>query len=138
MRPRLVYLVTAALAIASSLAVGCGSDEVESADSYLTCKAGTFRLEGTIDGTPVDITQPSDTGGFAQTDGGEFGSLDNTRDRSIGTDLKLTWERGIDHGDSTDATGTLLIRSGPFAGETFCLGDGTPSGPRMTASCSST
>jgi hypothetical protein len=120
--------LVAAFLLLNCLASGCDStDETVTADtSALTCDAGTFRLVGSIDDMSIDVTQPANTGGFAQLDGGDFGSINNAIDPAgTLTDLHVTWTSGVDVGDTTAATATIKIPTSPFPAEIFCAGKDT-------------
>jgi hypothetical protein len=120
----------AAIACMSAANTSCdGMSEVTVTEQQLiNCSPGSLRLEGLLDGMSIAISQSSVGGGWAQTDGGEFGSQDNlgtTHEPSL-ADVELRWERGILVGQSTIAAGTVVMPTGsPFAGETFCTGEGS-------------
>ena len=105
----------------------CGSSGGQETMSQApTCEAGQFRLQGTLGDQSVDLTESSAGGGFSQTDSGEFqigGQPYPTAPTT--TALDLVWAHGVLDGSSTDASGTLVMTSGPFAGETLCVGQGT-------------
>jgi hypothetical protein len=107
--------------------VACGSSGgQETTSQALTCEAGQFRLQGTLGDQSVDITESSAGGGLTQTDSGEFqtgGQLYPTGPTT--TALDLMWAHGVVNGSSTDASGTLVMTSGPRTGETLCVGQGT-------------
>ncbi|MDB4980610.1 MAG: hypothetical protein JWM82_1362 [Myxococcales bacterium] len=122
------HALASAFVLLVSLVSACeGTDQAVTVDtSALTCDAGTFRVVGSIDDMSVDVTQPSNTGGFAQTDGGDFGSINNTSDPAgTLTDLRVNWTNGIDVGGTTAATATATIPTGPFPDDVFCAGKGT-------------
>lgn len=114
------------LACAGVANLGC--DELDTTTAGLvSCAPGTMRLEGVLDGMSIAIAQTSDTGGWAQTDEGEFGSLNNTRDREPSlADVQLQWQSRVTGGRSTPVTGVVVLPTGgPFAGETLCVGEGS-------------
>ena len=119
----------AALVSVGVAATGCDelTDETTT-DALISCAPGTMRLEGMLDGMSIAVAQASETGGWAQTDGGEFGSQDNigtTHEPSL-ADVELRWTRGIAVGQSTSVAGTVVMPTGgPYAGETFCAGVGS-------------
>ena len=118
----------AAFLLVACLATGCDSaDQTVAADtSALTCGAGTFRLVGTIDDMSIDVMQPSNTGGFAQLEAGDFGSINNAFDPAATlTDLHVTWSSNVNVGATTAATATIKIPTSPFPEDTFCAGKGT-------------
>lgn len=121
---RLVLYVSA-LAL---LSTGCGSsdDTATTSTQPLTCQAGQFRLQGTVDGQSVDITESSAGGGFDQVDTGEL-QVGQNPDPSAApaTQLRLTWPHGLLDGQSSAASGTVTLQTGPLAGQTLCAGNGT-------------
>jgi hypothetical protein len=127
---KLNVFLLAVVAGVGALNTGCDGLADETADELqlITCAPGTMRLEGMLDGMPIAISQTSETGGWAQTEGGEFGSQDNignTREPSL-ADVELQWVSGITVGRSTSVTGFVVMPTGsPFAGETFCSGEGS-------------
>jgi hypothetical protein len=115
--------------IATLVTAGCdGLSEVTVTEQLISCAPGAMRLEGMLDGTTIAISQTSETGGWAQLDGGEFGSQDNIgtmREPSL-ADVELRWYQDIAVGMSTAVSGSVVMPTGsPFAGETFCAGPGS-------------
>jgi hypothetical protein len=106
---------------------GCGSSGDQAPASQApTCEEGQFRLQGTLGDQSVDLTESSAGGELTPLDSGELqtgGQLDPTGPTT--TALDLTWAHGVVNGSSTDASGTLVMTSGPFAGQTLCVGQGT-------------
>lgn len=125
MIPRSLRALALALPFAL-LPAACGSDGSSTAVSPLTCAAGQFRLQGTLGNQSVDITESSAGGGLTQTDTGEL-QVGANFDPSAPTptQLHLSWPHGIVDGASTPASGTLIPESGPFMGQTLCVGNGT-------------
>jgi len=116
-----------ALALSASLfSAACGSGGTSTGTQPLTCQDGQFRLQGTLGGEAVDITESSAGGGFEQVNTGDF-HIGDLADPSAPTptQLHLTWAHAIFDGGSSPASGTLIPASGSFAGQTLCVGDGT-------------
>ncbi len=127
MPPSKISLLTALAAVALAGAACDGLSETTVSEPLINCAAGTMRIEGSLDGTSVSISQTSATGSWAQTDGGDFASQNNTAnfDPSL-ADVEVHCQNGIVVGASTNATGTIVMPSGgPYEGETFCAGQGT-------------
>lgn len=117
-----VFLLST-LTISPFLVAACGGPTDQ---DFPACETNTLRLQGSIDGMSVDLTVPGEGGGFSQDDsGGALQSQAETVPDPSLTDLRLNWKDGIDNGDSTAATGTLTMVTGPFAGRTFCVGGGS-------------
>jgi hypothetical protein len=107
------------------LTMSCDSNSFTEADFPL-CSPNTLRVTGTIDGMSIDVTLPSAGGGLTQDNtGGDFQYQGNFTSDPSEADLRLSWDRLTSVGSIADATGTLRFVEGPFAGETFCAGDGT-------------
>jgi len=108
------------------LPLACGSDDTTTGTHPLTCQAEQFRLQGTLGGEPIDITESSAGGGLTQGATGEL-QIGEFADPSgpTPTQLHLTWPHGIVDGATTSASGTLIPTSGQFAGQTLCVGTGT-------------
>jgi hypothetical protein len=110
------------------LAACSSSGENPSTESeFLTCDQGTVKVTGTLQGTPVDITQNPSGSGFSQLNGGQFctqcigGSHDPAR-----IDVTLQWMGLVPDGATADATGEVVMpTTGPLAGEKLCAGTGT-------------
>jgi hypothetical protein len=116
----LLSLLTAAPLLMSS----CDGGPTD--QDFPACQPNTLRLQGSIDGMSVDITVPGEGGGLSQDgSGGELQSQAATVPDTSLTSLHLTWNQGITNGASGDATGTLTMVTGPFAGQTFCAGNGS-------------
>jgi hypothetical protein len=111
--------------VALSLALlpaACGS----SAQSGPTCQAGQFKLVGTLDGQPVDVTASSEGSGLTQVGSGELDvGPDPDPSAPARPQLSLTWPQGVADGVTTAASGTLIPADGPRAGQTLCVGSGT-------------
>jgi hypothetical protein len=126
---KLMVLLLAALVGVGVMNTGCdGLAEETTTEALISCAPGTMRLEGVLDGMSIAISQTSETGGWAQTEGGELGAQNNTgsaREPSL-ADVDLQWHTGITVGRSTAVTGIVVMPTGSaFAGETFCAGDGS-------------
>jgi len=119
-------ILALALAVVPA-ACGSSDDPTQAAPQPLTCQAGQFRLQGTLGGEPVDLTESSAGGGLTQVDTGELQIGDESPDPTAPprTALHLVWAHGIVDGASTDASGTLVMRTGTFSGQTLCAGQGT-------------
>jgi hypothetical protein len=113
--------------VGALLPAGCGSSgDRAPTPPALTCEAGQFRLQGTLGDQSVDLTESSAGGELTQLDTGELqtgGQLDPTAQPT--TALDLMWAHGVLNGSTTDASGTLVMTSGPYAGQTLCVGQGT-------------
>jgi hypothetical protein len=122
-----VRLVLSVSALAL-LPAGCGSsdDTTTTSTQPLTCQAGQFRLQGTVDSQSVDITESSAGGGFDQVGTGEL-QVGQNADPSAPpvTQLHLTWAHGLLDGESSAASGTVTLATGPLAGQPLCAGNGT-------------
>jgi hypothetical protein len=109
--------------------VACdGTDQTVTADTApLTCATNSFRVAGEIDGTSIDVTQPANTGGFAQdSSGGDFGSINNGGDDDASlVDLHALWSTPVLTGESTAATATVKVPTSPFQQEILCAGVGS-------------
>jgi hypothetical protein len=113
------------LVFGSFLFVGCdGSDSGGGiTEAQLpVCGPNTFRLTGTIDNMSIDVTEPG-AGGFSQDDAG--GELDLGDPLGTGSEMKLVWRKGLLDGQSGAATGSFVLASGAFSGQSFCAGTGT-------------
>lgn len=109
------------------LPAACGSSGQTSAQtSALTCSSGEFRLTGTLDGQPVDVTASSAGSGLSQIGTGELDVGPNPDPSAPERpQLSLTWPQGVVDGMTTGASGTLIPADGPLAGQTLCVGSGT-------------
>lgn len=123
--PLLAVLIAMA---ALSLDPGCGQG-ASSPEPGIACAADEFRLAGQLDGQTIDIREGTvaSGGGMTQLSGGQFSTQmvalapDPSR-----TKLDLQWAKAMADGDTSDATGTLLMpNSGVLAGQSYCLGNGT-------------
>jgi len=129
MIPSRLLPVVFAIAVPLSV-VACASDPASEADEpfaqadFPLCDPHSTRVVGTVDGMSIDLTL--DPGGFSQDNaGGDFQVQGNTTSDAAAADLRLSWTRLLAEGMVADATGTLHLVDGPFAGETFCAGAGT-------------
>ena len=125
---RLSILPALGLALA---ACGGSDDETggQNAGAAVECAPDSMRLKGTIDGTPVDRSEPIQGSGLTQVGAGHFDSmyvgpdLINDPERSW---LVLDWPAAVPHDSRSTATGTLVLPAGePMAGQTLCARDGT-------------
>ncbi len=107
---------------------GCG-DGGSSDEGWIACAEDEFRLVGQLDGQTIDIRESmiNSGSGMTQLGTGEFSTqmvslaIDPSR-----TKLDLQWTKTMMDGETTDATGTLLMpSSGVLASQSYCLGDGT-------------
>jgi hypothetical protein len=121
------YRYTLLALVGVLLPAGCGSSGNEApTPPALTCEAGQFRLQGTLGAQSVDLTESSAGGGLTQLDTGELQTGAQTGPTAQpATALDLMWAHGVLNGSSTDASGTLVMISGPYTGQTLCVGQGT-------------
>ncbi len=118
------FVLLSILITAPFLVSSCDTGSTD--QDFPSCQPNTLRLQGSIDGMSVDITVPGEGGGLTQDgSGGELQSQAATMPDPSLTDLRLTWINGINVGDSGAATGTLTMVTGPFSGQTFCVGNGS-------------
>jgi hypothetical protein len=89
------------------------------------CAAGTFVLDGMLDGASAD-------GSYAGPTGFSFTNFVNDQPGTFdvgfgsGGTLHLTWTMLVEDDATVPATGTILMPSeGPSAGKTFCVVKGT-------------
>ncbi len=84
---------------------------------------------GSLDGQSVDIRESmiNSGSGFSQLGSGEFSTqMISLAEDPSRTKLDLQWSKTIPDGETTDATGTLLMpNSGILASQSYCLGSGT-------------
>jgi hypothetical protein len=107
---------------------GC-SDGGSSDEKWIACAADEFRLVGQLDGQTIDIRESmvNSGSGMTQLDTGEFSTqmISFAEDPSR-TKLDLQWAQTMVDGETTSATGTLLLpNSGVLASRSYCLGNGT-------------
>jgi hypothetical protein len=107
------------------LPAACGSEATTTAVQPLTCQTGQFRLQGTLGGEPVDVSQSSAGGGLTQVDTGELQIGDGPESSVPRTRMDLVWAHGLPDGASSAASGTVTPGTGSFAGQTLCVGTGT-------------
>ena len=120
------FLLAAVACVAVANTACDGMTEMTVSEQLINCSPGTMRLEGTLDGMSISISQTSSGGGWAQAGGGEFGSQDNAIREASLVDVELRWDNDISVGRSTNAAGTIVMPTGGvFAGETFCAGEGS-------------
>jgi hypothetical protein len=108
-------------------ACGSSSEDPGSASEFLTCDKGTVKVTGTLQGSPVDISQSASGGGFSQLNGGQYCTQCSlpTRDATL-VEVNLQWMGLVPNGGMADATGDVTMPTGaPLAGEKLCAGAGT-------------
>jgi hypothetical protein len=108
---------------------GCSSSTGTDTD-FIACEVGQLRIEGDIDGTPVNLSQSTGASGFAQD--GESGGFWMSDPFPDGTrvDLTIDWAPSIPNGRTTKVTAATLVMptqpsTVPFAGQTFAAGTGS-------------
>jgi len=126
---RLLPMLFAVVVPLSAMSCDSNTDPKETDDPFTQadfplCDAHTTHVVGTVDGQSIDVTL--DPGGLSQDNtGGDFQIQGHLTPDPAEADLRLSWDHLTPTKVAIDATGTLHLIDGPFAGETFCAGAGT-------------